>query len=114
MLFSRLEHEPQPKEVAVNALARCSRPSQTRVGQDRALQQCTPRVDLHHGKEVNNGKACESQTPTDTDVSPIARTNARLSLDNVRIVSVRPWWKSRVSAVSYVAVSVPRVRYHAN
>ncbi len=44
----------------------------------------------------------------------MARTHARLSVESVRIVSVRPCLKSRVSAVSYVAVNSPRVRYHAS
>ena len=46
--------------------------------------------------------------------STMARTNARLSAVSVRMVSVRPFLKRRVRLVSYVAVKLPRVRYHAS
>lgn len=44
----------------------------------------------------------------------MASTHARLCAVSVRMVSVRPWWNRRVSAVSYVAVKHPWSRYHAS
>lgn len=51
---------------------------------------------------------------TEVDSSSIASTQALLSEVSVLIVSVRPWSKSLVSTVSYVAVNVPCDLYHAS
>ena len=51
---------------------------------------------------------------TEERSSHIAKTNFLESVDSVRIVSVLPCSNTRVRAVSYVAVNVPLVRYHAS
>lgn len=51
---------------------------------------------------------------TDAEGSPIAKTQARASVLNVRTVSVRPFWNSRVKVVSYVAVKQRRVLNQAS
>lgn len=68
----------------------------------------------HHVSERRGTQCSKRRRRTDADGSSIASTHARLSAVSERIVSVRPFWKSRASAVSYVAVKQRRVRYHAS
>lgn len=64
-------------------------------------------------ENVDMRKVSEGRRTFDP-ASRIANTNSRLAPLRLRIVSVRPWRKRRVVAVSYVAVKELRDLCHAS
>lgn len=113
----RTEHEPQPEKVPVDPAPGRGLAGELRMHLECAPQQCEAGVDLYS----RGARLCQHRqgrrrisARTEMDGLAIERTHARASAVRVRIVSVRPCLKSRVSAVSYVAVNEPRVRYHAS